>query len=295
MDDIEKGYTEYVKKVVAGIQTAGQPAPPPGGFPALVKAVADDPKNADKLAALALAYLEREAYPKAGQLAGEALTITPKHPAATYVSARLDLLVGRTDGVEPRLEAVLDRKKPHAALLKLLAGLKYRRGDHDGAAALYQLGREKFGGDSSWVKLQSRVYLKSKDNARLRPLLVEMAQHDGDDLTVRKKLMELAVADKDHKEAARWSLEVLHIDVRSIEARRIRAESLMALKQWPAAAVEYELAVATDGKNRDLRLGLIRAHLEAGDKAKARTALTEFRKLWPGDTAAAELEKKIGP
>ncbi|MCE9553602.1 MAG: tetratricopeptide repeat protein [Planctomycetes bacterium] len=295
LDDFEKGYIEYVKKVVAGLQTTGQQTPPAGGFPALLKAVADDPKNPDKLVALAQAYLDREAFPKAGQLARDALAVAPKHPGATYVLARLDLLVGNTDGVEAKLEGALDRKQPHAGLLKLLAGLKYRRGDNDGAAELYQLGRDRFGGDSSWTKLLTRVYLKSGDTAKLRPLLVVLAEHDGDDLTVRKKLMELAVAAKDDKEAARWSMEVLNIKARDLAARKTRAESLAALKQWPAAVVEYELAIETSPKQPDLRLGLIRALDGTGDKKKARAALTDFKKLWPTDPAVAELEKQIGP
>lgn len=295
VEDFEKGYTAYVNNVVAGLQTTGQPAPPTGGFPALLKAVADDPKNPDKLVALALAYLDREAFPKAGQLARDALAVEPKHPGATYVLARLDLLVGNTDGVETKLAAALDRKQPHAGLLKLLAGLKYRRGDNDSAAELYQLGCDRFGGDSSWTKLLTRVYLKSGDTDKLRPLLVMLAEHDADDLTVRKKLMELAVADKDNKEAARWSMEVLHIQARDLAARKVRAESLAALKQWPAAAVEYELAVETSPKQPELRLGLIRAFNEAGDNKKARAALTDFKKLWPTDPAVAVWEKQLAP
>ena len=294
MEDFERGYTEYVQKVVAGLKTGGQETPPPGGLPVLLKAVADDPKNPDKLAALALAYLDREAYPKAGQLVREALAISPKHPASTYVSARLDILVGNTDGVEAKLEAALDQKQPHAGLLKLLAGLKYRREDFDGAAVLYQLGRDRFAGDSNWTKLLSRVYLKSGDTAKLRPLLVLMAEHEGDDLTVRKKLMELAVTDNDTKEIARWSMEVLHIAPKTLNARRYRAQALAELKQWPAAVVEYELAVETSSKQADLRMGLIQALIEVGDKKKAAAALAEFKKLWPGDPAVAELEKRIG-
>jgi len=292
--DFERGYTEYVQDLVAGLHANGQPTAPAGAFPALVKAVADDPKNPDKLVALAQAYLDREAFPKAGQLAREALAVSPKHAGATYVLARLDLLVGNTDGVEDRLAAALDRKQPHAALLKLLAGLKYRRGDHEGAADLYQLGRLSFGGDSSWTKLLTRVYLKSGDDAKLRPLLETLAELDADDLTVRKKLMELAVAAKDDKESARWSREVLHIQPRDLAARKTRADSLAAIKQWPAAIVEYEMAIAMSPKQPDLQIGLIRALVEMGDKKKARAALNDFKKLWPADPAVAELEKKIG-
>lgn len=292
--DFERGYTEYLQDVFATLHSSGSPAATAAAFPALVKAVADDPKNPDKLVALAQAYLDREAFPKAGQLARDALAVSPQHPSATYILARLDLLVGNTDGVEDRLSAVLDRKQPHAGLLKLLAGLKYRRGDYAAAADLYELGRLNFGGDSSWAKLLTRVYLKSADNAKLRPLLVTLAELDADDPTVRKKLMELAVAAQDDKEAARWSQEVLHIKPRDLAARKTRADSLVAIKQFPAAVVEYQLAIEMSPKQPDLQVGLIRALIEAGDKKKARAALDDFKKLWPADPAVSEMEKRLG-
>jgi tetratricopeptide (TPR) repeat protein len=246
------------------------------------------------MAALALGYLDREAYPKAGKLAREALQIAPRHPGATYVVARLDIMIGNKDGVEEKLEAALDRKQPHAPLLKLLAGLKYRREDYAGAAGLYQLGRERFGGDSEWTKLLSRVYLKSGDNAKLRPLLVALAEQDGDDLTVRKKLLELAAAEKDPQQLARWSKEVLNIDARNLEANRVRGESLAELKQWSAAIAAYEMAVEVAPKQPKLRLELIRVLIEAGNKDKARAALREFTALWPNDPAVKELTERVG-
>ncbi|MCE9548299.1 MAG: tetratricopeptide repeat protein [Planctomycetia bacterium] len=293
VEEFEKGYTKHLKELVAGLHLP--PAQPKVKFLELMKAVEADPKDADKMATLANMYLDRGAYPKAGELARAALKIKPQHPQATYVLARLDILVGNTDGVAERLNAALDRKSPHPGLLKLLAGMKYKEADYPAAAELYQLGRDRFGDDHSWAKLQARVYLKSGDNARLQPVLEEVALHDADDLTVRQKLMQLAVAAKDNAAAARWATELLHIDISDVEAHRTRAASLLELKQYPAAAAEYEIAIVLEPKKAELRIALVKAHLAAGDKVKARAALDELKKLWPDDAAIAPLEKQIGP
>ncbi|NIP85706.1 MAG: hypothetical protein GTO03_09140 [Planctomycetales bacterium] len=177
MEEFERGYAAHLTQLVAQLTTTASAPPQP--FQELTQAVEDDPRNPDLLAALADAYLRRKAYPQAGKLAGQALEIQPRHQAATYVRARLQLLVGDQEGVVPMLEKALDPAAPHAPLLRLLAGLKYKAEAYERAVELYQLGRERFPRDPGWTKLLARVHLKTDDHQRLRPLLAELARHDG--------------------------------------------------------------------------------------------------------------------
>ncbi len=293
-DDFETGYTEYVAKIVAGLSPGREPAKP-RTFTDLEKAVKDHPDDPDALAELALQYLARKAYPKAGDLANKALKIDAKHQASVYVKARLQLLIGNTDGVVEMLDAALDRDAPQVNLLLLLAGLHYKSGKFAEAAELYQLGRDKFPSDDKWTKLLARVYIKSDQPKRLAPLLEAMAEADGDDLTIRKKLAQIAYDDKDYAAAVRWATEAIYIDVLDVELHRMLAEALVEQKQYDRAIAEYDVAIELEPQRLHLRFALADACVQAGKQGRAREVLEALLKLdpeYPGaDVLLESLEK----
>jgi tetratricopeptide (TPR) repeat protein len=293
-DDFEKGYSTFVKKVVADLAPASESAEPKS-FAELQKAVEDDPKNVDLTAKLAMEYLKRKAYPKAGELVGKALEIDPKHQGSIYVQVRLQMLVGNNDGVVEKLEKALDKDAPQENLLQLLAGLKYKGEKFAEAAELYELGREKFPGNDKWTKLLARVYIKSEETKKLAPILANMAEADADDLTVRKKLAQMALDDEDYAAAAEWSNQGLQIDVLDIDAHRILAQTSVELKEYDRAIEEYEIAIELKPQQLGLRFALADACVQAEQKEKAVEVLQKLLELdpdYPGADVLLESLKK---
>jgi tetratricopeptide (TPR) repeat protein len=291
--EFEKGYSDFIKELARGITVAGSEAKK--SFKELEEALEESPDDPDLLAAMAIAYLERKAYPKAGEMAGKALKVRPGHQAATYVRARLQMLIGNNEGVVTMLEEALNRDSPQANLLKLLAGLKYKAEDYRGAAELYELGRRKFSGDVAWTKLLARVHLKSGDSAKLRPLLEELALSDGDDLATRKKLAQLAMEDKDYVSAEKWATDAIHIDVMDVEMHRMLGEALVEQEEFGEAIEEYEVAVQLEPRTLHLRFALADACVQADQPEKARKALDELLQLdpdYPGADVLLESLKK---
>ncbi|MCH8924256.1 MAG: tetratricopeptide repeat protein, partial [Planctomycetes bacterium] len=101
--EFEKGYTEYVNKIVEGIAKSVSKQKPMT-FAQLDKAQRADPDDPDLAARLALEYLRRKSGPKARKLAEGVLTAKPKHQLATYVKARLFLSIGENDAAVKMLE-----------------------------------------------------------------------------------------------------------------------------------------------------------------------------------------------
>jgi len=289
--DFESGYREYVAKVVAGLPAAARQSEP--DLAATQKALAANPRDPALHARLAQAQLGRRNYPQARRSADAALAIEPNNALASYVRARLHLLVGENIEALERLERALDRDHPQENLLALLAGLKLKSEDYAAAAELYELGAKGDPGGSRWLKSLAAVYLKSGDTAKLAPVLVKLAEADPDDLTVRKKLAELARRAGDHPGVERWTQEALHIDVRDVEIHSWRAEALAARGAAAAAAKEYAVAVELDPELPALRLAQAQMHLQASQPDKARAVLKELLEHEPNDRAAAELLEKI--
>ena len=185
------------------------------------------------------------------------------------------------------------RYPPQENVLALVAGLKLKSEDYASAADLYQLGVQHEPHSAKWLKALAAVYLKSGQNEELAEVLARLAAIDADDLPVRKKLAQLAVAKRDWPAAARWSLEGLHIQVVDVDLHRYRAEALAGQGDPRAAVDEYEAAVQLDPEQLTLRLALAEALIKADEPAKAKLALEELLKLDTGHAAARQLLETI--
>jgi len=295
-EEFEKGYRQYVQKIVDSVSAGASPAAKT--FVELQKAAKEDPKNPDRLAELAHAYLKRKAYPEARRLAVAARKIEAKHALAGYILARLHLLIGDNEPAIKLLTESLDEDAPQENVLALLAGLKLKAEQFDEAARLYRLGDERFPGDDKWVRALGRVYLESKDEKRLAEVLVRLAELDTNDVTVRKKLAQLALSDKDFTAAADWASQTLHVDVMDAEVHAMLAKALLGGgkdKDRTRAIEEYELAVQLNPAHLPWRFALADACVQAKQIEKARTVLTELLKRDPNYPGADVLLESLKP
>ncbi|MEX0679020.1 MAG: tetratricopeptide repeat protein [Pirellulales bacterium] len=288
--DFERGYQEFVKKIVAGLPAAA------GGEMSLVelqKALAEKPKDPELLAKTAQARLNRRNYPEARRLADAALAIEPKNQLAQYVRARLHLLVGENKEALARLEESLDREHPQKNLLALLAGLKLASEDFKAAADLYELGAKNEPQSAKWLKSLAAVYLKSGDDKKLAGVLLKLAEADPDDLPVRKKLAQLALAAGDWPAAQRWTLEGLHVQVMDAELHAWRGEAFGGQGNAAEAAKEYAVAVELNPDDAKSRLALARSLVKADQPAEAKAALEELLKRDPSHSEAKKMLESL--
>jgi tetratricopeptide (TPR) repeat protein len=289
--DFERGYREFVGKIIAGLPAAADDGPV--SPVELQKALAKNPKDAGALARSARLQLDRKSYPAARRLADAALAVEPKNQLAQYVRARLHLLVGENSEALKRLEKSLDRQQPQENLVALLAGLKLRAEDYAAAADLYELGGKHSPRDSKWLKSLAAVHLKSGDDKKLAVVLAKLAETDPDDLPVRKKLAQLAVAAEDWPAAARWSLEGLHIQVLDADLHAWRGRALEAQGDAAAAAGEYAVAVELEPDDPKRQLALAGALVKANRPAEAKAALKKLLEREPNHTAAKEMLERL--
>lgn len=236
--DFERGYLDFVRSIAQDLSTAA-PADEMA-FSQLVKTHQAKPDDVDAAAQLARAYVERKQYPEARKLVDAVLEKSPQHATACYVRARLHLVVGEEAEATKRLEAGLDRARPEANLLSLLASMKYQAGEHNEAEKLYALGQQQFPYDPKWGKALAKIYLVTKNEAKLATALEALALADPDDALIRKKLAQMALAREDFAAARRWATETIHCDVMDAEAHRMLAEACDKLGQTDEAAFERE-------------------------------------------------------
>jgi tetratricopeptide (TPR) repeat protein len=291
-EDFERGYVAHLKRTVAQL-SPGKEADEEMTLAQLVRAQAADPENPDLAAKLAYAHLQRKAYPDARQLAKAALKQKPKHQLASYVLARIHLLVGDTQEALDVLENAVDPDDPEENVINLLAALRLRDKQYNEAAKLYQLASRKDPGNSRWIKALARVYLESGDKRRLGVSLEQLVQMDADELVFRKKLAQMALEVMDYKSAARWAREALQIDVQDAELHGMLARALRNTNQLEEALREFQTSIQLDPKNSDLRLALARAHLEAQQPDKARAVLQELLKLNADHEEARQLLESL--
>ena len=292
--DFEEGYVKYLKKVAAEIQQSA-PAAEEMSFAELERAYEADKDNPDLAARLAQAQLARRNYPEAGKLAKQALKLKPKHGLASYVLARVHMVIGENQEALALLEAGLDEKRPDENLLALLAGLKLKSEDYDEAARLYGLGMKANPYDNRWAGGLARVYLLNGDDKKLAGVLEKLAEMDADNFTVRKKLAKLALDAKDFEGAVRWSREAIYVNVLDPEVHDWYGQALVALDLHAMAVREYEVASELNPDSAEYVYALAQAARDAKQPDKAKAAAEQVLKLDPNHEAAQQLLKELDP
>jgi len=292
-EEFEAGYRDFLRTVVAGL--SARPKPAEMSLGELERAVRDDPENPDLLARLAHEYVARRAYPKARKLAEQALEIAPGHQHATYVIARIHLVVGETQKAIELLAKCLDRESPQENALSLLAGMKLKAKAYDEAAELYALGAKHDPSADRWLSALAKVHLTAGNDRELFGVLEQLALRDTDDFTVRKKLAQLALAAEDFPAAARWASQAIQIDVQDADVHRQLAQALTGSQDYARAIEEYEVAVELAPDELALRLLLAETCVKADQQEKAQAALEELLNKDPDFPGAKPLLESIGP
>lgn len=288
--DFEKGYRAYVEKVAQGLKTRPTKE---RSFAEAEKALRADPKDAQAAAELALHHLKRKNPAKARELAEQALQTSPNQPLARYVLARMEWSIGKPDAALELLAPAVDRaalrEEVREEVLDLLAAIYIRKKEYDKAAELYELGRKADPLSKRWVEGLARVYLQSGEDKKLRGVLEELARMDSDNLSVRRKLAEMADKESDPQAARKWALETLYVDVADPEAHRILGRAALAAKDYSLAVRELETARRLKSKSPTLSTDLGEAYLRAGRKEDARTELKRSLERDPADPRAKAL------
>lgn len=291
--DFERGYQQHVAKLVATLNQAASAEEL--SIEELEESHADKSDDPEIAARLAHAHLRENHAQRARALADRVLKVHPNHQLANYVVARLRLKAGETGTVIEQLEKCLDRADPEPNTLSLLAGLRLKSKEYDAAAALYELGRQKYPGDKSWTQALARVYLQSGDDVRLAPVLAELANADFDNLPFRRKLAQLARDKGDHRQAARWAREATHIDTNDAEMHRIVGHASLELDDPRQAVTAFELAKLLDPQDLEGPIGLVRAYQAVGQTDRARVEYKDLERLAPDDDRVKELQSTIEP
>ena len=294
LEDFEAGYRKFLDEIVKDIQ-GSRPQEETKTLAEVEKEYQADPEDPARMAAYAAALLDIRKLDQAEELAQKALATDAKPPQAGLVLATLAIKSQDFDAAVSHLETVLDRDEPHAKVLELLAKLKIALKKNAEAAELYELGREKFPYDLTWLKGQAAAYLRMDDTENLRVALEELARYDSDNASVRQKLAEMAYEEKNYKNAIRHGMAAVHIDVMDVETHEILGEAFLHQKDSKSAIREYEVLMELDPTNTN-RLGLAKAYRLANRTAEARKLVNEVLANDADNQAAKTLADELtGP
>ncbi|MBN1908256.1 MAG: tetratricopeptide repeat protein [Pirellulales bacterium] len=291
-EKFEKGYREYLKKLVGQLSTLSRPR---SGLSLkdLQKEHKEKPKDLNVTAELAYAQLTEGDDEEARKLAKQVLEADPKNPLAAYVQARFAVKEKKPKEAIALLEAALDEKKPQAQVLNLLAGLKFKEKQYAEAARLYGLGRKHEPNNPKWLRSLARVHLKAGDEDALYAVLTQLAEAGDEDVKVLKKLVRLASARGDHEVAGRWAKAGVRLDVLDADLHEAFAKASAERHNDATAIREYEAVVALRPKAAEPRLALARAYLAAKRPADARRTLDALLRRSPGHAEAKALLKEL--
>jgi len=291
--DFERSYREQIDRVIAAASPSARRERPT--IAQLEQRVADRPNDADSLAELARAWLDRDDKPQARRYALAAQKIKPRQPLAAYVLARLQLSIGDREAAVRLLEPALDKNSPQEDLLALLAALELQAGDTTAAQALYELGDTKLPHSDRWLKGLVKIHLQAGDNARLLPPLKRLVELEPDNGAVRQKLTELALAAKDYVQVAALATRGIHADVEDAASHALLAAALAGQAKHAPAVEEFQVALRLNGDQADWLAGLAASLLALEMKDLARETIDRLRKAQRDHPQLPDLERKLLP
>lgn len=289
-EKVEAGYSEHLKKLVAGLGKSAGAARDPAET---LKALAAKPDDPDLLAEAAVLRLAKEDFAGARKLADRAIEKQAKHPIASYVLSKVRKTIGDDEQAAKHLADALDRTQPDARVVRELAGQLVENEKFNEAAELYELMAKQQPHAIEWPKALARVYLLSKQEDKLAATLERLALADPDDLLLRKKLAQLALRREAWDEARRWSTEAIWIDVHDQVAHQQLADAYTGLKNRAEVVFQYETLVRLAAKDAQMWYKLAEAYLAANKPDKAREAVEKLLELEPDHAEGLQLRQKL--
>jgi tetratricopeptide (TPR) repeat protein len=291
--DFEAQYLTFLDGVVKTIRTRVDDEAPVR-FSQLARDVEAKPDDPDLNARMAYEHLARRDYKEARPFADKALKLKPHQPLASYVKARLLVLIGDDDAALEMLKPALDPNAPNERVLELLASLEMKAGHLDESERLYEIGRRDDPYHTKWIANLARVHLRKKDEPKFLAALAMIADNDADDLDVRKALAEKHLAAGAADQSEKWATECLYIDVYDPENHVLLADALSAGKKYAPAIEEYQAALSLKPKKTDqLKVKLARALAGFGQRDAARSTLDDLLKADPDHPEAKALRKEL--
>lgn len=271
--DFEKGYLEYLDKVVAEIrQTDDDPELKPNQIEKNYEKNKKDPQAAAEYALLMLLIKKRE---EARKIAGEVLKDHPEQVIAAYVAGALLLRDEKPREALDVLERALNRERPDRRVLDLAMRSHLRLKESAAALELCELGKKHFPYHSDWWKGTAAAARLSGDVEKREEALTILTRIEADDPAPRKALAEMALDRQDFETAYKFARMTLHIDVLDSEVHRILGQSLRGMKQVPRAIAEFETALELKPGDVDLQLDLAETLVESDKKAEARKIVNQ--------------------
>lgn len=289
--DFEAGYDKFLADEVAKLRTPVAAHSKP--IDALKKQAEEKPDDALAAGTLARAYFEQNERALARKWAKKAIELEKNQLQGAYVLARFARLVGDDDEALTLLRPALDAEPTYSDALSLLADLATAADDQELAERCFAKGRKTFPADDRWLKGLARIYLTKQDNMQLAPILAELAAKDVDNANMRKKLAQLAIAEKDFAAGLRWASEAIHLNLRDATAHALRGAAALNLEKYEFAERELRVAISLDGGQPAWRANLVRTLLKAKKVNEAKESLADLEKSAPDFAELDELRKSI--
>ena len=290
-EDFERGYREHVREMARSMSDLLPEVT--RNFAELLTASREAPDNADLAAQLGHAYLQRGALREALASARRALELSPRHPGATYVVARLHVRAGRPEMAATMLEDCLDEESPNLKVLNLLAGLRLKARDYGEAERLYRIGMRQNPNNPAWLGLLQRVYEWQGDEVKVAQVMGLRAEMDPADIDTRKKLVQMTLESGDYESAVKWANQALQVDVNDAELHKAFAEALIGRHNRKMALRELEAAVRLEPEDTDYQLALAETLLALGRNEEAREVVTSLQGAALDRARAAALQKLL--
>ncbi|HVJ79839.1 MAG TPA: tetratricopeptide repeat protein, partial [Planctomycetia bacterium] len=292
--EFEKGYSEYLKKIAAGLSSL--PQTKPMSFAEAERAHKAKPDDPVVAAILARHYLGRRNAVRARELAETAIKKKADQPIALLVLARLEIAAGKLSAALETLKPAALAEKPDAEVVEAFGGWCIRAEKLDEAMTLYEKAHRLDPLRGKWLEWMQLVELKRKekcakiDNAKLRPILERLAAIDADNIAVRKRLAQLERDDKQWPAAERWARQILYVDVADPLGHSVLADAFAGQGKHDAAIIEFDLLMKEG--DQSVAVAAARSLLAAKNPARAKKLLQERLQKDPKDEAAKALLKE---
>jgi len=289
VEQFESEYLDFLDQVVSTIR-ARVADEEPVSFSRLLLDARNNPEDAELQARVAYEFFARREYKEARPYALKALELEPHQPLASYVLARLMMVIGDEAEALEVLKPALDEDRPNERVLDLLAELTMKAGDLEEAERLYELARRDDPLHSKWIAGLARVHLRQGDEEAFRQDLARLAENDSDDLAVRQALAERHLAAGNLEQAAHWANDCLYIDVYDPSNHVFLADALAGLERFDEAIEEYRIALDLEPERPErIQIKLAKALDGSGDRAAALAELDRILEDDPGHPEAQAL------
>jgi tetratricopeptide (TPR) repeat protein len=302
MDDFEKKVLDHQKKFAAEkVRIAG--AVDRATFTKLKLEAQENPNDAEKLAALAYAYLQgrRPNWAAGLKYARLAVTKGDKGPGVARGYLVLGYAAFTKDKKYRKARALFEKAlaaDPDSAGANLYVGVCLGKEGKSDEAVKYLIKAKKLAprniGKVNPYEELYKVYRDVDKTDEALAALRERVAVDKKGYDVAVRLGKLALGKRKWKMAAWAAYQAIKVDPFKVEPHSIWGEAAENLKDFNVAEREWRLATSADAANADAKFGWARALLAQGRKPEAKWAAQEAKALDPERPDIKAFVDKLG-